>query len=382
MVEQRAVAVLGRVEAPEVVRELLRVVGVHADQLLHLLLVAAVVRQRVVGVRDVDLRIRPVARLVRHHEGDDPGQVGLPGQHLQVEHQPGVLAEGAGNAGRLLHRHRQVGQSLPLGHPDPALDVADGLGVLVELGPVARAERPAQPRQLVGHGVQDGAVLLHPRQPRRGVGGAAAPEQPLEDHPRVVLHRQRGRLAQPVQRVGVDATVAGVAGPERLLGVERQLEGGELRLLLQHPRRDLVHRDAGPDVGAGGLLRMHAGQERPGRAGVVAGPLAGQRVAVLVGEAAQHGQAVAVRRQRLHHRLDVEGGAGRLGRPLLHDDAVRHVDHAEPLDRRGGGQPLRRERRDHAVEQRQRERRADAAQERPPGQMRLGDDHCSRAFLI
>ena len=382
MVEQRAVAVLGRVEAFEEVRELLDVIGVDPDQLLDLLLVAAVVRQGVVGVRDVDLRVGAVARLVGHHEGDDPGQVGLVGQHLQVVHQLRVLAERSGNASRLLHRHRQVGQPLLLGHPDAALDVADRFRVLVELAAVAGTERFAQPRELVGNGVEDGAVLLHPRQPRRCVRGAAAPEQPLEDHPRVVLHRQRGGLAQPVQGVGVDATIAGVAGSERLLRVERQLERGELGLLLEHARRDLIHRNAGADIGARRLLRMDAGQERAGRPSVVAGAFAGQRVAVLVGEAAQDGQAIAVRRERLHRRLELEPLAGRSGRPLLHDDAVRHVDHPEPLDRRGGRQAQRRERRDHAVEQRQRQRRADAAQERPSWQMRLRDDHCSRAFLI
>ena len=219
-------------------------------------------------------------------------------------------------------------------------DVANGLGVLVQLAAIPGAEGAAQARELVGDGVENGAVLLHPRHPRRSIRGAAAPEQSLEDHTRVVLHRQRRRIAQPVQRVGVDATVAGVAGAERLLRVQGQLQGSELGLILEHPRRDLVHRDAGSDVGAGGLLRMDPGEERAGRPRVVARPLAGQRVAVLVGKAAQHRQTLPVRREGLHHRLDVELRPGRIGRPLLHHDAVRHVDHPEPLDRRGGRQAV------------------------------------------
>ena len=49
-------------------------------------LVAAVMGQRMVCIGYADLRIRPVAGFVSDHEGDDPSQVGLIGQHLQVEH--------------------------------------------------------------------------------------------------------------------------------------------------------------------------------------------------------------------------------------------------------------------------------------------------------
>ena len=127
---------------------------------------------------------------------------------------------------------------------------------------------------------------------------------------------------------------------------------------------------------------MHAGQERAGGAGVVARPLARQRVAVLVGEPAQDRQPVAERLERLHDRLHPEAAPRRVGRPLVHHDAVRHVDDAQPPDRGRGRGAERREGRHHAVEERQGQRGADAAQERPAGQMGLRDDHCSRAFLI
>ena len=92
------------------------------------------------------------------------------------------------------------------------------------------------------------------------------------------------------------------------------------------------------------------GQERAG----------GARVADAgVVEAAHDGQLVLEGSQRLHDRRELEAGAGRLRRPVLHDHAHRHVDAAEAhaVRRRGrladGGQ-----RRHHAVKQRQRERRA------------------------
>ena len=48
-------------------------------------------------------------------------------------------------------------------------------------------------------------------------------------------------------------------------------------------------------------------------------------------------------------------------------------------DRRGLAQ--RRLRRNHRIEQRQRQRHARAAQKRPPGYVLLGDEHCFRSLL-
>ena len=65
-----------------------------------LLGVVAVVRQRVVRVGDADLGIGPVAGLAGELEGDDAGDVALERQHLQVEHQPGVVGVGGRHADR------------------------------------------------------------------------------------------------------------------------------------------------------------------------------------------------------------------------------------------------------------------------------------------
>ena len=111
-------------------------------------------------------------------------------------------------------------------------------------------------------------------------------------------------------------------------------------------------------------------------------PLAGQRERRGVGEAAYDEQPVLERGERLQRHRQIAQGSldGRC--PLVHDHAVGHVAGEQPGrgPRRGaadGG-----ERRHHAVEQRQRQRRADAAQERPAGQRCLRDDHGSAALLI
>ena len=378
-VEQGAVAVLDRREPVDVVGEHLGEVVVHLLQPLDEHAVAAVVRQRVVGVGHPDLGVGAVARLVPQHERGDPGEVGLPGEHLQVEHELCVVHEAVGHAGRLVHRG-QLARGLLLGHLDAPLDVAHRAQVLVELDPVARAQVLAEPRHLGRHHVEQAAVVPPGGEPRRGVGGAAGAEQPLEDGAGVAGHRQRRRGAAPAQGVGVGAAVAGVARPRPVRRLERELERRELGLLPEHAGRDLVHRDAGPDVVPLGLLRVHAGEERAGRAGVVAGPLAGAGDALVAAQPTDHDHALAVGGERPQGLGDVEGpGAGR--RPVLHVHAVGHVHDAQPAHGlgRAGAEA---ERGHHAVEHRQRQGHAEAAEERTTREVLPGDNHGSRDLLI
>mgnify|MGYP000057988217 CR=1 FL=1 len=69
----------------------------HAVDQLRLIIV---MRERVVRVRGADLRVGPRALLFADHERDDPGQIGLKRQNLQVRHQLQVVFE---------HRRRTLG---------------------------------------------------------------------------------------------------------------------------------------------------------------------------------------------------------------------------------------------------------------------------------
>ena len=369
VVEQRAVAVGRRLEPVQEVREQRRVVGVDAGQLVQLVGVVLVVRRGVVRLGHPDLGIGAAAVLAADHEADDAGQVRLVRQHLQVEHQPRVLVERGGNP----ERGRDVGQRLVhlgLGLLDAALDVAHRVEVLAELVAVAGAEVAAQVRHLVGHRVEEAAVLLDAREPGRGVGAAGVAEQPLEDRPRVGLHGQRRRRAAPADGVGVGAGVAAPARAHVVARLERELERRELGVPARLPRHELVHRDARAELRALGALGGDAGQEAGGARLVdVVGPL--------VAEPRHHEQAVAEPRQRLENRRDLEAGPLARGRPLLHDDAVRHVDDAEPPHRGGRGPAHRGQGGHHAVEQRQGQRRPHAAEHRTPGKGLLGDHHDS-----
>src|SRR6185503_15852232 len=87
-------------------------------------------------------------------------------------------------------------------------------------------------------------------------------------------------------------------------------------------------------------------------------------------------ERVAIRLERLHHRLELEVAADVAGMPRVGKHAVRQVDGAETERRRGGRAALGRERRHHRVEERQRHGGADGAlQERTTGQVLLGDVH-------
>ena len=176
------------------------------------------------------------------------------------------------------------------------------------------------------------------QQPARAASGArlvSSAEQALEHQARVGLGRHRRRRAAPGEAVGVGAAVARVAVADHARVLAAELERGEPRLPADLLRGDLIDRDAVLDVGAGGLARMDAGQERRAGARVVAGAVA-ERVAVLVREAGQHQHVLAERLERLQDARELERAPSAPRRPVVHDDAVRDVGEGEPERRLGG----------------------------------------------
>ena len=338
-----------------------------------------------VAARHADLGERPAADLPAEHERADARQVGLVGQDQQVEHQPAVLLERVRDAGRLLD-DRDLAVALPLGHLDAPLDVPHRVEILGQLALVAVAEAAADGVGLVGHEIEDAAVLAEPGQSRLDVRAVGGPEQALEHRARVVLHRQRRRRRAPSDGVRIGATVTLVARPEHLHRVDGELERRELRLVAEGAGGNLIHRDAGADVGALGLLDVHAGQPCRSGARVVSHALALARDGDLVGQPAQHVDPLAHRRQRLQDGGQLQRLARSRRRPRPHFDPVRHVDGPEAPHRVGGRVAGRREGRDHAVEQRQGQRGAEAAQNRSPGEGLLRDHHlrvlCDRVRLL
>src|SRR6185295_18461839 len=96
----------------------------------------------------------------------------------------------------------------------------------------------------------------------------------LENHARLVLHDVgRGRVA-PRDRVDVEA-VARIAGTGRR-GVDGQFDRGDLRVLADHLRRDLIGGggELHFDARTGAVIGVYAGQPGRRRSGVVARAIA------------------------------------------------------------------------------------------------------------
>ena len=215
----------------------------------------------------------------RHHERDDPGQVGLVGEHLQVEHQLGVLLEG----------RRECRPAAPTSGSSRALcssafwmrrsmsRTASRYSVSLARSPGPR-RRCSRATSCVSR-VEDAAVLLHAGQPRAGVGAVAVAEQPLEHRARIVLHRQRRRRASATRSCWCRRSCSRRrSAPSESFDSSASSSDASCVSLPSCLRRDLVHRHRRPRMSAPSVFfGVHAGQERPPAARVIAGALARQR---------------------------------------------------------------------------------------------------------
>ena len=107
---------------------------------------------------------------------------------------------------------------------------------------------------VAGDVVEDAALLLERGETGLSVGGIAVAEEALEEGARVGLHGQRRGVAAPGDGVGICAAIAGIAAAGEARRVEADLERAELGALAECLGGDLVHRDAGVNAGAFGLL--------------------------------------------------------------------------------------------------------------------------------
>ena len=96
--------------------------------------VVAVVGERVMRVGNADLGIGAVAGFARQLEGDDAGDIALEGQHLQVEHEPGVVGVGGRHARGAVEVGQRVVGGAGLGALNAAFHFADGVQILGDAG--------------------------------------------------------------------------------------------------------------------------------------------------------------------------------------------------------------------------------------------------------
>ena len=159
-------------------------------------------------IAEAQLGIGPATHLVSHHECADPSHVTLKRQHLQIQHQSGVIRKVCRDANRLLHL-RQFPRGLLLCHPDLLLDTANRIGILIELQAIAFSDRSHQSLEILRDEVEDAAVFPDAHRALDGIGAVA--DQPFEHGAGPVFHRQRRLRSTPGDRVVVHAAVGGFA---------------------------------------------------------------------------------------------------------------------------------------------------------------------------
>ena len=366
VVEEVAVAVRGLPQLLEETAQQRDVIEVDLRLPGHVVGVVPVVGHGVVLVRNPDLREGPGTGLASQHQRPDAGDVGLPGEGQQIEHQRGVLLEVLGDVDGAVGQV-DLGPIVPrLGASDALLEVAHRVEILAQLVAVGRPQGALEAQRLLGHRVENAAGLPHLG---AAVGrGAAIAEQPLEHHAGVGLHLQRSRGVAPGDGVRVEAVARVARDGGRLL--EHQLERRQRRLGAEIAGRELVGGGAeldrrGADAPAA-LPGVHPAQPDGGRPRVVAVAVT-ERVGLPVGEAAHHEQPVLHRREGAEGGRQREPGAGRGRHELLLDHPVGDVHEAQPGSGTRGGPRQGGRRRHHGVEQRQRHGGAQAAEERSTG---------------
>ena len=128
-----------------------------------------------------------------------------------------------------------------------------------------------------------------------------------------------------------------------------QLQGGEPGLAADGLSRDLVHRDAVPDIRPLGLLGMDSGEIGSRGPGVVAGTVA-ESTAVVVGQSAEPQAVVPVVLQWLEDGRHFEVGALAGRSPVGHDDPVGNVDKGQAGRCIGRGRRLGRKGGNHGIQ--------------------------------
>src|SRR5216684_1096750 len=178
MIEQRTVAILSGLKLIEEIGEQRHVKRIDLRHFRELLGIAAVVRQRMMRLGNADLGISSRAGFASELKRDDPGDVSLQSQHLQVEHQARVVRISGRYAEGAVQIEARIGR-LGLRLLNAALHFANRVEILTDLVAVAGPELPLKARDIFAYPIEKAGVFaqLHPAICR----AAALAEQPLEN---------------------------------------------------------------------------------------------------------------------------------------------------------------------------------------------------------
>src|SRR6266516_243133 len=191
VIEQRAVAVGSGFQFLEKLRKQRYVERIDLGNLEKLFRIVAMMTRGMVRVRDADFRIRTVIELAGQLEGDDPCDVGLKRQDLQIEQELRVVGERRRDTNRPFQIGYGIFRRPRLGTLDLALDLATAVEVLIDANAIGYSHSPLEPRDIVVERIEQAAPAAQRRAP--GGGGSAFAEEVLEHDARMRLRGKRCR---------------------------------------------------------------------------------------------------------------------------------------------------------------------------------------------
>ena len=187
MIQQRAVALRRGLQLPKKLGEQRHVELIDLGHPRNLFRIVAVMRQRMMRIRNASLRIGPVAGFARKLEGNHARDIALQRQHLEIEHQSSVVRVGGGNTDRPIQIRQRVVLGIGFRPLNAALHLADRFKILAHPRAIGWAEFSLEPRDILIEPIEQAGPF-----PQRGLAvcrAAAFAEESFKDDPRMRFGR-------------------------------------------------------------------------------------------------------------------------------------------------------------------------------------------------
>src|SRR6266850_3727614 len=191
MVQQRPISIGCRFQFSEKFSEERNVELIDLCHLGDLLRIVAVMGERMMGIRDADFRIGAIARFSSELEGNDPGDIALQCQHLQIEHQPRVVRISGGYSDWPIEIRQRIADGVSLRFLNAPLDLAHRLEVLADFSTITRPKLALQAGNILVEGIEQAGIF-----PQRGpplLNTPALAEEALKNNTWVGFGGQRCR---------------------------------------------------------------------------------------------------------------------------------------------------------------------------------------------
>ena len=144
-----------------------------------------------VRIRHADFGIGAATEFACKLEGDDPRDISLERQQLQVKHEPCMVGVRGGDARRAIEIRQRIVARRRFGSLDPALHLADAAELVIDADPVSRPQLPLEFRHVFADPIEQAGPFAECR--ASVVNASALAKESLENHARMRLGRKRRR---------------------------------------------------------------------------------------------------------------------------------------------------------------------------------------------